>query len=208
LSAGDDVTDFKVLSVLSRALIHVVRGDLSVITNDLTFMGTLTSPEEVERSKARCSHIGQFVGKLAILEGAFEMRSTTVEELLRIDGDVRRDDPEGILSTRTLRCDLQRARFMLTTLARLVDCRVVASSSGREQDAQDLVCTISFLRRRTTEVAGSYRYFSEFAAQAFGERSVVDAALCDLIVEGHGWRSGVVVSDTNVELTVDIPLDS
>jgi hypothetical protein len=183
-----------------------VRGDLSVVTNDLCYLGTVISPDEVERPKMRCAHIGQVVGKLSILEGALEISPCTVEALLGHDVELREDGADEDRAILLLRCDIKRARFVLDTLASLVGCRGAAHSSRPDKAGQGPVCAISFVRARSAEAVASYPCFSEFAAQVWGERSVVDAALCDLIVKAHGWRSSAVVSETNVELEVDIPL--
>ncbi len=200
------MTDTSLLAVLSRALIHVIRGDLSVITNDLTYLGGVVSEEEVARAKARCANIAQFVGKLAVLQNSSETRPATLVELLRAAppaGDLTAGSMTSIIG-----CNAQQGSFVFMTLSALLGSGEGTGKVTSAVDVKDGVCRLLLAKERTDELLGSYPTLSGFALRARGERSVVDAAICDLILQASGWRSGVAVTDMTVEISMEIAIAS
>jgi hypothetical protein len=56
------------VGTLFRALSHLIRGDLSVISNDLSFLATLVPEGEVERAKNRCNSVISTLHSLQFLK--------------------------------------------------------------------------------------------------------------------------------------------
>lgn len=70
------------VGTLFRALSHLIRGDLSVISNDLSFLSTLVPEGEVERAKNRCASIISTLHSLQFLkEAKFQPVETSVHAL-------------------------------------------------------------------------------------------------------------------------------
>ena len=56
------------VGTLFSALSHLIRGDLSVISNDLSFLSTLVPAGEVERAKNRCNAITTTLNSLQFIK--------------------------------------------------------------------------------------------------------------------------------------------
>ncbi len=195
----------RTLSVLSRALTHVIRGDLSVITNDLTYLAGMLPAGEVDRAKTRCANIAQFLGKLAVLQNGFTPQQHTLMDFLK---SCLRSEVSDIApwSDCEVRCDLKQAQCVFATIASLVGSHGTAGISSAVVNVEGDKCTVLHPGARVDEPLGHYPVLSDFASGARGERAVVDAALCDLILQMHGWSGGVTVTDTTIEISVTIAI--
>lgn len=195
----------RTLSVLSRALTHVIRGDLSVITNDLTYLAGILPAGEVDRAKMRCANIAQFLGKLAVIQNGFAPRQCTLVEFSK---SCLRSEVSDVASWPGCEvwCDLQQAQFAFGIVTSLISSRGTTSISSATVHVEADGCTILHSGPRVDEPLGRYPVLSDFASGARGERAVVDAALCDLILQMHGWSGGVAVTDATVEISVMIPV--
>jgi hypothetical protein len=194
----------RTLSVLSRALTHVIRGDLSVITNDLTYLGGMVPDGEVDRAKTRCANIAQFLGKLAVLQNAFTPRQCTLVDFSKscLKSEVSDVAP---WSGCEVRCDLQQAKVVFGIVTSLISSPGTEGTSSATVNVEADMCTVLHSGARVDEPLGHYRVLSDFASSARGERAVVDAAVCDLILQMHGWSGVVSVTDTTVDVSVAIP---
>lgn len=194
----------RTLSVLSRALTHVIRGDLSVITNDLTYLAGFVPAGEVERAKTRCGNIAQFLGKLVVLQNGFTPQKYTLGEFSKnclrpeISDVARWSDCE-------VWCDLKQAQFVFGVITSLIGAHGTEGTSSVIVNVEVDVCAVLHSGARVDEPLGHYRALSDFASGARGERAVVDAALCDLVLQMHGWSGVVAVTDAMVEVSVAIP---
>jgi hypothetical protein len=193
------------LSVLSRALTHVIRGDLSVITNDLTYLAGLVPEGEVERAKARCANIAQFLGKLAVLQNGCALQQYDLVEFSKscIASEVSDITP---WSGRMVRCDLQQARFVFDVVANLIVSQGTDDGLRAILNVDADACTVTYSKSHVDEPLGHYNTLSEFVSGARGERAVVDAALSDLVLQMHGWHGSATVTESAVKVSVAIPL--
>lgn len=195
----------RTLSVLSRALTHVIRGDLSVITNDLTYLAEMLPVGEVDRAKMRCANIAQFLGKLAVLQNGFTPRQCSLVDFSK---NCLRSEVSDVApwSGCDVWCDLQQARFVFGIVTSLISSDGAEGISSATVNIEGDVCTVLHSGSRVDEPLGHYPILSDFASGARGERAVVDAALCDLIIQMHGWSGGVTVTDATVEISVKIAI--
>jgi hypothetical protein len=76
-------TEFTVCARLLRALSHIVRGDLSVITNDLAYLSAIAPPEELERPRARCASAAATLGKVNIITGSMSLEGVSLSGIVR-----------------------------------------------------------------------------------------------------------------------------
>lgn len=194
----------RILSVLSRALTHVIRGDLSVITNDLTYLAGLVPAGEVDRAKMRCANIAQFLGKLVVLQNGFMPQKYTLGEFSKTC--LRSEVSNGALrSDCEVRCDLKQAQFVFGIIASLIGTHGTEGTLSALVNIEADTCTVLHSGSRVDEPLGHYRALSDFASGARGERAVVDAALCDLVLQMHRWSGRVTVTDAKIEISVAIP---
>ena len=81
---GDSDRILKNLSQMMRAFSHTVRGDLSVINNDLSYLSTLLPNEDIGASLARCTSITAALRDIQFVQSEqFKSSPTTVEALFR-----------------------------------------------------------------------------------------------------------------------------
>ncbi len=185
---------------LFRALTHRIRGDLSVITNDLAFLSTLVDPSEVERPRARCGQIALTLSALSALSKLSGKDTLAVSDAL------------ALFSLPALTVPAERATVALDkNLMReaLVLARTLVGdwSEGRVEQRRDTadvqVLLVSPGESPLKQVYGS---MSAFASAELGERSVVEGCVADLIFREHGWRVEVSSEGSAHMLTVTIPL--
>lgn len=183
---------------------HVIRGDLSVITNDLTYLAGMVPAGEVERAKARCANIAQFLSKLAVLQNGFTPQQYTLADFSK---SCLRSEVSDIApwSGCEVRCDLKQAQFVFATVTSLISPHGTGGTSSTIVNVEGDRSTVLHSGARVDEPLGYYRALSDFASGARGERAVVDAALCDLVLQMHEWSGGVTVTDAMVEISVAIP---
>jgi hypothetical protein len=195
------VTDTNTLAALSRALIHVLRGDLSVITNDLAYLETLVPKGEVERAKARCVNIAQFVGKLSVLHNGTQSHTCDLDVL--VQSALGRVTLDSERSEHVVHCDPQQMKFVFATVGALIASGSESSADRPAMEVRGSGCRMFIASPSRSEGVGIYSTLWEFAMRACGERSIVDAALCDLILQAHRWRCEVSVGDGRTEVCFD-----
>jgi len=202
-------SELQVCARVLRALAHRIRGDLSVITNDLAYIATVIDPAEVERARSRCSRISTTLAHIGAL-GGLEARSTEgylmpLSEVVAFFG-VRGAGGEWHERFATYKVGvtgalLNRLRPLLVGL--IGDWEAFLCDQG-----QLLTDSISVLIRssRSLDFSQSYRSLGSFAAERLGESSVVEAGLIDLILRDLRWSIAIESADRQVTLRLKIPL--
>lgn len=77
---------YLIVSTLFRTLTHKLRGPLSVISNDLSFLQTTTSDEGCERGILRCREISELLGEISL---PFQPDITTIFDIISVLEDCR-----------------------------------------------------------------------------------------------------------------------
>jgi hypothetical protein len=182
-----------------RSLAHKVRGDLSVITNELAYVATLVDSEEIKFSRARCDKIADALSAVSELVDTGIKARTNLSEVSRIFG-VKMPLPEFdafsvIASPRLLERLAKTVRDLL---------------GGEYQVGLTANCDSLAILRIEARVSlnidakKSYSSISAFAADIQGERFVVDAGVADLILRDHQWPVRIDLEDQRVVLTVSV----
>lgn len=171
-------TELELIARLVRTLTHRVRGDLSVITNDLVYLATLIDPSEIVRPRERCAQISRLMGIIAILTQRSPKR-------LIPRGDVPTLFGAGALPQR----DVVEIDFELVThagelMSQLLGGIQTAAAEPIEDDGGLYVCLTGGAARQQRE---TYSSVSSFAVAELGESAVVEACIVDFIVRDHGW---------------------
>jgi hypothetical protein len=191
-------TDFALCARLVRSLTHLIRGDLSVITNDLTYLGSLVEPQEVVRAQARCSRVATTLSKLSLLLGSENKVRRSPSEVQQLFGECASNP---LCDYGSVVVDLSLIRRAISLLSEIVggwervECRL--------DEACVLVQTVQDV---STAPMQRFRSGSEYAAAKLGEGAVVEGCLIDLIFRDHGWILGIFVSPVGISTEIRIPL--
>jgi len=176
-----------------------VRGDLSVITNELAYIATLVDSEEIKFSRARCDKIADTLSAVSELVDTGIKAGTNLSEVARIF-EAKRFLPEF-------------DTFSVTASPRLLERLVKAVrdilGAGYQVEVTDSGDSLAILRveARVTNHVGakkSYSSISAFTADILGERFVVDAGVADLILRDHQWPARIDLEDRSVILTISV----
>lgn len=192
-------SEFELTSRLLRSLVHRVRGDLSVITNDLAYLGTHVDSSELERSRARCASIAHRFSILSALPASPGREHCSVSDVATIwSAPV----PEGGLRGVGISVDVRAVRYAVKLIFELFGAW--RSSIWIESDATSLcVCELRFQRALTLQ--RSYGSFSALVAAELGESAVVEGCLIDLVLRDHGWS--IVLSNKEETLIACVKMD-
>jgi len=188
MSTGDDnQSELQVCARILRALAHRIRGDLSVITNDLAYIATLVDPSETERARSRCSRISTELAKINLVGSGEELRVATLGQVLRPFGAVDQlDDRISAVEVRVAQATLEQAAALLHEIFGTWKPRI-------DECSERVQLTLELNEMPQAKVgAGSaqrteYSSIGDFAHEHLGERSAVGAGVIDLIFSRHGW---------------------
>ena len=197
-------SEFYLFAALARALSHSIRGDLAVITNDLSYLATVHPGEDIERSRGRCARIGETLSKLSVLrDHELEQELVPLGEVFALNrAEMVGDVPEQISLW------LDRARFSLAcaTIRELVEKVGNAAMNSwipmslRTKAEQPI--TLEFHCGDVTDEVTKSSSVTEWASSQFGERFVVDAVVADLILRAHGCEVECCTSSTGALIRI------
>jgi hypothetical protein len=188
---------------LLRALSHIIRGDLSVVTNDLTYLGSIAPPDELERPRGRCVSAAATLAKVNIITGSISCDGIPLSALvcelggsLEVEQALVRGDPSKLAWLG------QTLRALFGTIALLTVSRMSRGCFAFECEAPR-----SPERGAVRRVPGLARYGSlgAYASRELGEREVVEASLVDLMFRGFGWELDLLSDEGSVTLRVTAP---
>ncbi|MFO0417304.1 MAG: hypothetical protein ACK5Y6_08455 [Pseudomonadota bacterium] len=191
-------TELTICARLLRALAHRVRGDLSVITNDLAYIATMIDPTELERPRSRCSKIAHTLGSLSAL-GSVGRREVVGAELI-LEKFLIDKGYQAAVNGHQVEVDLEALGQMVALLRELCG----EWRGDVELGSDSLECRLRFKEQR--QLKASYDTMSDFAAAELGERYVVEGCLIDLIGRDHGWVYQVTQLESEAALTVIVPI--
>lgn len=191
-------SEISIFSRFSRALSHVVRGDLSVITNEVSYLAARMPCEELGRVKNRCSQIASIVSKIAGLQGELSLSLVGTDSVARAFGA----SLDGA-STDVVAIDAVKVERLASGIRQMIPG---AGATWTARSSEHGLC-LSIYVPRHQGLGSRYGSWSSFASKELGERSVVDAVVADLIMRAHGW---VIAIDSRDGLRCDmcVPLTS
>jgi hypothetical protein len=192
-------SELQVCARLLRALAHRVRGDLSVITNDLAYIATMVNPAEVERARARCGRISAGLAHMSALSVSDVKAQTPLSEVTRIFGIL--DGEKSCFGggrVETSQGLLEHAVVLLRELIGEWDAFLCGETSSESIEL--------LLKARTiNDFTGCYASLGSYTVAQVGERFVVEAGLIDLILRDHGWAVAVVCEDHRATIRLTVP---
>ena len=190
-------SELAIFSRFSTAFSHLVRGDLSVITNEVSYLATTMPSEELGRVRNRCSQIAATVSKIAGLRGEMSPTPLGVDEVAAIFGARLGSSPSETISLD--RVKIERLASSIRQIFADADTPWIAEWSS--ENGLSLFLRIPNSRGQTRR----YASWSSFAAGELGERSVIDAVVADLIMRAHDWRLGIELDERCLSCGVFIP---
>ena len=198
-NVGDRESELQVSARMLRALAHRIRGDLSVITNDLAYIATVVDPAEVERSRARCHTISAGLAHLGALASCADTKvSLALGHILKIFGLSAGLDPaksaEKVAVSQGL---IELAALLLRELIGDSECCL-----DDRMHAEAMAIVIKAHAKSDFEQC--YESLGAFAGVELGERFVVEAGIVDLIFRDHGWEVAVVCEDHRTTVRLNI----
>ena len=184
-----DETPLVLIERLVRALLHTVRGDLSLIQNELSALSSEHGEERLRGALSRCRSIAAQLGQLTLAHAPPFQEAVGLSELLAETGG----NGEG--TEWSLQGDRASLVAIFSLLPSVLGSRGYAAVVEQSSDAPRVRIT---LRHRSTTY-GTFRSFSSFVSAEAGERGVVLAALCDLLRQHFGYEVRVVAHEEAVE---------
>jgi hypothetical protein len=180
-------SEVAIFSRFSRAFSHVVRGDLSVITNEVSYLATRMPCEELGRVRNRCAQIAATVSKMAGLRSEMAWEPIDVEKAAAIFGARLTPDASGMVSLD--RVKIERLASIVRHLFGDTDVPWNAEWS------EHVGLSLSIRVPKPSGQVRRYSSWSSFAAGELSERAVIDAVVADLIMRAHEWRLAIDVED-------------
>ncbi len=191
-------SEFSIFSRFSRAFSHVVRGDLSVITNEVSYLATKMPCEELGRVRNRCSQIASIISKIAGLQSELSLSLVGADAAARTFGAILNGS-----STDVVAIDAVKVERLASGIRQMLP---IGDTAWTAQSLEGGIVLSLYLPHHQG-LGGSYGSWSSFASQELGERSVVDAVVADLIMRAHGWTTAIDSKD-GLRCTMHLPIAS
>lgn len=181
----------------SRAFTHILRGDLSVITNEISYLATKLPSGELDRATNRCSQMASTISKIAGLSGEPSIELVSYEEVARMYGATI-SAPQVVGGVFMDRVRAERLALMVRHLfgEEFTSC-VELSPSGEGMIVQLTAAGPTCERRE-------YVSWSAFAGRERGERYVIEGVVADLLARACAWGVTIRVGEGEVAARVVI----
>lgn len=181
-----------VVERLARALLHTVRGDLSLIQNELSYLSTVHGAGELRTAIARCRNIATQLSQLVPAKVPIEFQTVRLSEILAETGGQGPDDEWSLIGDRNSFI----AAFSL--LPRLLGVSWYNVAEWREGKTP---CIKMIIAHRGV-IKGSFSSLSSYVSAEVGERGVVQAAVSDLVLQHLGYAMEVLAREEHVETLI------
>ncbi len=162
------------ISRLARALLHSLRGDPSVIQNELSCLSLSCCEESIRIARMRVESITSQIGELSVLGTPARHEVVPLAQVA----------PGGLSSQALVRCDVRALQRALAAPARLL-------RSAPRSVAWAPPGTLSISFSCGAGEPAEFHSLSSFAGEMAGEREIVPAAVADLILCAHGLSARV-----------------
>ena len=191
-------SEFTIFGRFSRAFSHVVRGDLSVITNEVSYLATQMPSEELGRVRNRCSQMAATISKIAGLQSDVATTLIGVDAAARIFGVALEGGGDDVVSLDYVK--IERLASIIRQMMPPSDAPWMAAA------VDGSVLTLSRSIQDFQGRGSRYASWSSFASKELGERSVIDAVVADLIMRAHGWRLAIESFPEGLRCSLFLPL--
>lgn len=176
---------------------HLIRGDLSVISSELTFLAGLVGDEQVALGRKRCTAVAQTLSMISSVSSADVKESLSDKELAQAFGI------ESNVSGLLVVCERARLSHFVEELEQLLG----PWSGGISFDGAVKIELINVPQQQCA-TEGEFDSISAFVAQSAGDRAVLRSVLVDLFFRSQGWAVRVERSQRALRLTISVPCDT
>jgi hypothetical protein len=181
----------------SRAFTHILRGDLSVITNEISYLATKLPAGELDRASNRCSQMASTISKIAGLNTELSVELIPYDDIARMFG-IRELTPARAGGVYMDRVRGERLSLMMRYLLGGELTGALEISNPEALLSMHLLTLGPETERR------EYRSWSSFATQERGERYVIEGVVADLLLRACGWGVQIVVGDGRTSAHVSV----
>jgi hypothetical protein len=185
-------SEIELVERLFRALNHLIRGDLSVIQNEISYVVSRHGDHDLRGAVDRCESIS---AKLSMLSSACAPRGCQEVFLEDIFGALGHSAPQSLGH---LVGDPSAVRLILSFLPRAL--RAQPRSISCERSDTTFRFGIAFACAGTClQAAAAFPSLSSFASAELGETAVVEAVVADLLMRACGWHASIRAAEGLIE---------
>ena len=184
-------------SRFSRAFTHSMRGDLSVITNELSYLATKLPAGELDRASNRCCQMASTISKIAGLQSESLVETISIADLSRMFGARNLVLDEG----RRYRIDRMRGERLSLMLRYLLG---EASQGSLAVSEAKSGLSLTLLGEGPEGPPRLYGSWSSFSSQERGERYVIEGVVADLLTRGVGWVVSITAGEGSVLASIQL----
>lgn len=181
----------------SRAFTHILRGDLSVITNEISYLATKLPVGELDRATNRCSQMASTISKIAGLSGDLTLELIPYDEVARMFGAVSFAPRQG----GGVYMDRVRGERLALMIRHLLGGTL---ESSLDIATPDEGATIRLVALGPDAETREYASWSAFAARERGERYVIEGVVADLLLRACAWGVHISLGHGQVHARVSI----
>ncbi len=205
MGTQEQAKTLEVVFKLLRALAHRVRGDLSVLNNDLAYLATVVGDSEVERSRGRLTQIAGIMGEICALnQGAGYQNISALDALSPILYGCQNLVGGEILKGLCITAQREQLVSLGRIFNELFGPLERAELSLKDPNMLNVMLTPSLSISDKPARGERCSSITEFVEGALGERLIFKGGIADLILLGHGWQA--LVGDNRI--TVCVPVTS
>jgi hypothetical protein len=190
--------ELAIFARFARSLTHLLRGDVSVISNELVYLSSVIDKRELLVSQKRCAAIAEVLSTVSSLGTILHKSPTSIRALADTFGAA-----EDIASELVVECDAAALGRCGTALRRVLgswSATVSVVASGRVE----LAFTANALAAPARYHDSLSSYVSE---QGTDDVAVLMSAAVDMIIRGHGWRVSCSAHGERCKVLIEIPAE-
>jgi hypothetical protein len=180
----------------ARSLTHLLRGDLSVISNELAYLSSVIDKRELLVSQKRCAAIAEVLSTVSSLGAALRKRPTALNQVADTFGVATHFSQECMLD-----CDC-------TALARCVGAlrQALGPWSATLATGQNGATELSIVAPAVKAPLHYHDSVSSFVfEQGADDVAVLMSAAVDMIIRGHGWSASCSAVGGQCEVLIKVP---
>lgn len=186
----------ELFSRFSKSLTHLIRGDLSVVSSELSYLAGLVGDDQVALARKRCTALAQTISLISSGYVAGVQEEISLEELAE-----------------AFAIDCGANRFaVVSERARLLHCVgelqiLLGEWSGEVVFDGGVKIQLVFAQDNPSSAVGEYESISAYVAQSAGDGEVVRSVLVDYFLYSQGWRIQLSRSHTELRVSLIVPSD-
>lgn len=179
-----------------KASTHLIRGDLSVISSELTFLAGLVGDDQVALGRKRCAAVAQTLSIISSGCSVGVQETISSEELARAFGT--ECSVPGVLVV----CERLRLLHFVEELEQLLGpWSGVISFDGAVR------IELAHASHQQCDSDDEFDSISAYVAQSAGDKAVLRSVLVDLFFRSQGWAVRVERSQRALRLSLTVPCE-